>query len=461
MILWCGVAIGTFVITMIYQLQLAFIISSLLMVLGTMPFVIAYNNKQKYEENRMIEVSTYIETMLYAFKRKPKILDALKDTSILFDKGEMKNVIEKAIHFMESEYYEGNREEKALEYISEKFPNSLILQMHQYFIKVEEIGGEYGIAVEALLAEKNMWLDRSMEYKKECQRWKRNINIGILLSLGICVSILYFLPQNIDIMNHILYQLGTVASFACYILIFIKTQKRLAVDYVTTKSSDEGRLLNCYDRLKNYNEKKERNKSICISVIPMIGMVVSGIYGNLLYGTIFAVIGLITLSQHKIGYHLNQKTVKAAMVQAFPQWLLEIALLMQTENVQTAIAKSRERAPLILQPEIDTFIQDLIDQPEGIDPYINFLKNYQNMEILSAMKILYSISTNSTGDVQKQIEEVLNRSNRLRNYVEIQKNENHLAGMNLLFFMPILVAGVKMLVDMTLFLMVFLQQASI
>ncbi len=461
MMLWCGAVVGAVLITMLYHLHVVFTIISLVMVLGALPVLIKYNSEQKYQEKRMIEVSTYIETMLYAFKRKPKILDALKDTGVLFEKGDMKQAIDKAINFMEVEYYEGNREEKALESILDKFPNSLIEQMHQYFIKVEEIGGEYGIAIDALLAEKNMWIDRSMEYKKECQKWKRNINIGIMLSLGICICILYFLPQNINIMDHILYQLGTVVSYAFYILIFLNVQKRLAIDYVTTNRIDEKRLLNCYDRVRNYNNKKERNKSICFSIIPLIGILVSVACKNLFSGILFTVLCMITMCQHRIGYYLNQKTVTTAMVQSFPQWLLEIALLMQTENVQTAIAKSKDRAPLILQPEIDGLIQELIVHPEGIEPYINFLKKYQNMEILSAMKILYSISTNSTGNVQKQIEEVLNRSNRLRNDVEVQKNEQYLAGMNVLFLMPIMVAGAKMLVDMTLFLIVFLQQASI
>ena len=57
------------------------------------------------------------------------------------------------------------------------------------------------------------------------------------------------------------------------------------------------------------------------------------------------VVVLFFLNQHKVGHNLAKKKVAREIEKQFPNWLMEVALLLQTDNVQMAIRKSMDSAP--------------------------------------------------------------------------------------------------------------------
>ena len=419
---------GIALCSLLYKLQKEYIICSVIITICMIPSLLKINYKKIFENKKLQDASTYIEMMIYSFKKKPKILESLYDTSSLFEDGRMKRSIEEAIQFMDQEYFESesdaNSAEQSLQIIYDAYPNNLIQQIHQYFIKVEQLGGTYQSTLQALLTDKKLWLNRCLEHKKDCETWRRNIIIAIMLSLLICSCTLYLLPQDVAIQEIFIYQISSILSFLGYYIVYIKMEKKVFHDYVTsTQIESDGKLLERCKRMKKHENKRNPGFSI--------------------------------------GYAINKKIVTKANNQAFSEWLLEIGLLLQTENVQTAIAKSYDRAPVVLKAEIELLMERLIENPRAVEPYTQFLAKYNNAEVVFAMQLLYSLSVNNTGDAEKQIVEIIEQSNFLRNKTEIQNNELRLAGMNILFLMPIVIAGIKMLVDMTLFMMVFLKQAQL
>ena len=54
-----------------------------------------------------------------------------------------------------------------------------------------------------------------------------------------------------------------------------------------------------------------------------------------------------------------KKNLIADVKSAFPKWLMDLALLIQSENVQVAIQKSREHIPVILKEEVNTLVERL------------------------------------------------------------------------------------------------------
>mgnify|MGYP000703632214 FL=1 len=67
-------------------------------------------------------------------------------------------------------------------------------------------------------------------------------------------------------------------------------------------------------------------------------------------------------------------------------------LLIQSENVQVAIQKSREHIPVILKEEVNTLVERLDVEPESSDPYHRFLDCLNLPEINAAMGMLYAVS---------------------------------------------------------------------
>lgn len=73
------------------------------------------------------------------------------------------------------------------------------------------------------------------------------------------------------------------------------------------------------------------------------------------------------------------------------------------------------------------------------------------------MKMLYSISENGVGDSDQQIKNLIESVNKLQGKADELNNESIAFKMKMIFTYPVLVASLKLLVDMTVGLLVTLQ----
>lgn len=73
-------------------------------------------------------------------------------------------------------------------------------------------------------------------------------------------------------------------------------------------------------------------------------------------------------------------------------------MLQVSENVNAAITKSMQEAPAILQESLKQMQGQIMESPESNEPYMNFMKEFNMIEIQSAMGMLYSISSGRGGD---------------------------------------------------------------
>ena len=89
-----------------------------------------------------------------------------------------------------------------------------------------------------------------------------------------------------------------------------------------------------------------------------------------------------------------------------------------------------------------------------------FLKDYRNPDVQSAMKMLYALSSGNAGDVTKQVEELIDRNNAMMDKAEKLTQEDKIAGMKIYILLPSLLASFKLMVDMALLLVVFLQNLT-
>ena len=137
---------------------------------------------------------------------------------------------------------------------------------------------------------------------------------------------------------------------------------------------------------------KELRASILMAVIPALASAFL-LYTDRQWPAVAAMgAALICLNQHRIGHRLMKKNLIADVKSAFPKWLMDLALLIQSENVQVAIQKSREHIPVILKEEVNTLVERLDVEPESSDPYHRFLDCLNLPEINAAMGMLYAVS---------------------------------------------------------------------
>lgn len=446
----------------LYRLNAGYTIVLFVMVLLFLPVWLKNNRKAGVEKARLLDAEIYMEQLLYAFSRQGQLSASLKDILQLFPEGDMHQVLEQAVHTVLHDYEKEDALKCGLQQIEDRYPNDRLRMIHRFLYQAEIHGGEYEGVLLLLLKDLNHWKMRMDAYRKECAKVKRNVCTAIGIAWVICMVAGYLLPERLDMEQSGIRMMSTVLFAFFLMLIYTRTDQRLAVDWLRHgyKKPDQ-KLEKKYQDYVDDTGEKIPAASLILSVVPLLaGMVALGIQawtGVVLCGMLF----FFFLNQHKIGRRLAGRRLKREIEIAFPQWLMELSLLLQTNNVQVAIAETMPQAPYVLRPALGEFWQQITAQPESVQPYLDFLKAFSLPQVQAAMKMLYGVSAGNGGNELQQMEELIVRNQQLMRRSEELYDEDAMAGMYLLFLSPAVAGAGKLLCDMTLFLFTFFTQVSV
>lgn len=372
------------------------------------PFFLRNLYRNRYGQRQFVEINSYMEQFLYSFQKSGKILVTLKDVEKLFANGMMHTRIQEAIAYIEDTYDEDHVEKKGLAMIEQEYPIHHVAMIHRFALQVEEKGGEYGEAIRLMLDARRMWADRSYELLKEKKRKRTQILISVLVSLLLCSVFVYVAERvSLSITGFTIVKVVTLLTLLLDIWIFYVADRKLSMESMD-ETYDEKELLRQYEKVKRSEEKQHA----------------------------------------ELGTRIAKKNVSRALQKMFPQWLLEVSLLLQSENVQVAIMESYDEAPVLMKPALRELIQKLQLRPTDMEPYLEFLQEYALPEIQSSMKMLYALSEGTGGNANNQISDIIRRNQLLLDQAQKMKNEDALGGLYALFLAPQLTGGAKMLVDM-------------
>ena len=445
---------------LLYKLQLSYIAAIGIIGVVFSPLVLIQTMKGKYHTTMFSMANNYMEQFLYSFKRNKTILNALTETATIFDEGEFHEILLQAIEHIQYATDSEDPEEEALVMIGEFFHCERVDAVHSFVMGAQRRGGDAGGSIALLSKNRVMWAERIINLQKEFQIVKRNIMIALVATLLICILPLYLLGGDLDISTIPLCQISAVVLIGICMLIYVKADKKLCRSWIE-KETDSSEMDRKYLQVRDYDEIKEAKSSQKMAVIPAILFIGAFVYfQNIAVLVAGIVVVLFFLNQHKVGHNLAKKKVTREIEKQFPNWLMEVALLLQTDNVQMAIRKSMDSAPEVLIHALDELILELEDNPNAIEPYHRFLKDYRNPDVQSAMKMLYALSSGNAGDVTKQVEELIDRNNTMMDKAEKLTQEDKIAGMKIYILLPSLLASFKLMVDMALLLVVFLQNLT-
>ena len=453
----CSIAGGV-----VFQLDLLEIGIVAVCGMAMMPRIIINSYKNMYEQKRFSDVNIYMEQVLYSFKKTPKVVSALQDAEKIMPKDSpMRKILQEAVRYIMYEYSEENSLDNALKMIEQKYHCQRLKDVHALMLKTEKIGGDYESSIKILLSSRAIWETETCKFQKECKNRQRMVNIALLLVCGVCLftplMITKFAPM-VNIMASKVYKIGTVVMILVSMRTYIKADSMAAVSWLRNESSltDEEQAA-LYRKVRDYDFAREKKKSLCYGGIAF-GFGILFFLLKWKYPAIACVfIGFFMLNQHNIGYRLAKKRCAQEVTKAFPQWLMEISLLLQiSDNVNAAIAKSSAEASGILTESLKEMQEQIMEQPESNEPYMNFMKEFGIMEIQSAMGMLYSISSGRGGNAGLQIDEILSKNTALLSQSESTANQNRLAALYWQFLFPSLIGGGKLLVDMTLVTIAFM-----
>lgn len=417
---------------------------------------------QKKQENRFFSATNYMDTLLYSFLREQKIEAAITDVLYALPESEMKICVKRAHDHMQMTFDNSDAVAGGLHIIEEAYPSVRIKNIHDFLLHVESYGGNMENAIRLLIEDKNYYENRIRQTMEERKKGWTEVVLSVVASLLICGMILYIPVRNMDISSNWLVQILAVFVIILDGLILHRAQKYLTEDWLTIdgmleETDYEGKIKDFYQ----YNEKREQKLSIILGLITGCLTLILFFFKQS-WGAVFMLaVFLVMINQHKIGHFLAKKRIVRQIQGAFPKWLMELVLLLQSENVQVALEKSKEHVPSVLRFDLEELLDRIEIRPEAAEPYHKFLECFRLPEIASTMSMLYALSVGNSASAGKQISELIDKNQRLLDLAEKQRMKDKNSGMYLLFLAPVMTASLKMLVDMAIFMLSFLSSSAI
>lgn len=414
--------------------------------------------KAKEAERRFMDVSLYLDTVLYAFVKEEKVELAIRDVYQTLPQGQMKELILQVSEYINMTYDEVEILDEALGMIEKEYSCKRLKDVHQFMTHVEYYGGEIEKPVNLLLADKRRWEKRIRIAIADRNKQMVDVILSAAVSLLVCSAIVYLPVMNMDISKELVVQ---VAAFLVVVLndcIVYRCQKYLAVDWIQMHlTEDEEYYVRKMESFCNYDETKERKMSYILGCISLLFCVIAFGLGNDGMVVALLLLTLFLLNQHKIGRSLLRRNLVKEIKYAFPNWLLDLVLLLQSENVQVALMKSQQHVPGVFRKELVELNARLEVEPESSEPYHQFLQEFAIPEIHSAMGSLYSLSIGNSANADKQINELVEKNLELLDVTETILLKDSSSGMYVLFLLPVVTASFKLIVDMVFLMLAFLR----
>lgn len=424
------------------------------------PAVRRQQERRRLQEKRFQELSVYMDTILYAFAKEGKIDSALADVYMALEAGKLKLTVRQALSYMRLTFDDTEVMRNSLAMIEKNYPARRLQNIHAFMIHVESYGGDIERPVELLLADKEMWELRIKSAIQTRAKMFRDVVLSVLMSLLICGIVQHIPVMNVDISQNLVTQVGTIIVCLLDELIILRGYRLMAQDWIAYDETNEDayyeRKVQEYQRT---NWKKEKFFSILAGIAAAAIAVVCFRMGKEWLGASALLMMTFFIYQHRIGHRVARKQLVKEVQRAFPNWLMDLVLLLQSENVQVALQKSKSHVPGVMKAELKNLVDRLEIDPEDALPYHQFLQQYGIPEIQSAMSMLYSIAAGHGGNSSKQIGDLIKRNQKMLAQAEEQKTVDLSAGLYLLFLAPVVTASFKMLVDMSVFLLSFLGNA--
>ena len=469
-ILWMiGALLGISAVGILFQLQAVYFSVVVVAVMLVLPVLVLDMYKKMYEQKRFADAASYMEQMLYSFQKTGKVVSALKESRELFAEGQMRECIDRAILHMElgkPKTAQGILRE-SLPMIEKYYGCSKMDMVHSLLVSAEEYGGEVEDSIVLALEDIERWKKRGYCLQADKKKSHTDNMISIVVATLLCAVALYvldamkemFMVENaVDVFGIPMIQISSVLFILALLHIYVKSARSLTDDWLKEEVLHEPEyILRSYDMVMSYDEGNARKKSFLLAIIPFVLSVICFVLGKRVIGILCILVMIFFLLQHRIGYHLAKKDITEEMYLALPQWLLGMALLLQNNNVQVALTKSLERAPVVLSGELTMLLERLEQQPGKLSSYTNFCSSFDLPEVTSCMKMLHAFSENGTGNVSAQMNQLLERVGQMQDMADGIRNANIAFRMKLIFSYPVVAATVKLLIDLSLGMVVMMQ----
>lgn len=415
----------------------------------TTPFIFIYRYKFNYERNRFNELVDYMQRLIYAYQKSGKIYTALLDVKEVASR-DIKHEIDMMIQFIDEGVAKKNLYKEAFEIIESHYKCSRLNTLHAYLIDAEMNGGEGEETLGILLEDIREWSIRTLEYTSERSAIKSKVLISIVLGVITIIASLYMVPAEYtgQMMTTMLYQIGTTIALSLYILLYLYVIKNLAVSYLDAELDDAELYMRAVNRVEKFDKQKIIKKSAIIVTLAIGFCVLAYILNfSMLMIPIVGMFGIV-LYQPIMTHNTDKKRIVKEINKAFPIWIRNLVLLLQTNNVGMSIQKSLLTCPYTMRPHVEKLLHKIDEDPVTDRPFLEFCQEYDLPDIKTTMSFLYYLSNFGSDEMIGQLDYIIKQNAYLTVSEEKIRNSDSLSMMSMLILAPMLVSMMKLMLDM-------------
>ena len=439
----------------INKLDVFLIVFTEIFYLICVPLIIKSKYKYRHEKQKFADLDLYMEQMCASFNKKAKIISALKDSKKVVT-GKLKEKISKAIEHIEtgisSRKY--NIFQEAFMIIEDGYECKRLEELHRFLIRVENNGGEYKLSLNGLLKDILSWIDRTYLFWQEKVYIKIYFGIGVFLSMIVsCISLLLF--EYIDVTVFYLYKI-MAAIFLCVCIFSYALFCRIIMGSWIVDKRNEQLILSDYKVSSTSSVQKIRKKLYIVYLAIIILSIVFFVLKFYLFLITCILMFIAFLAYPYLKFDGARKRTISELKYSFSEWIRSLCLRLSTQTLQISLQESYKDAPIVLKEPLKNMLYDLEVYPSDATPYSRFLKKYNIHEIDSSVKMLYSLSELGDEEMYYTLDSLLNR-----NFLLIKKSEEEIQKNKIMFLkqivsIPLVFAALKIMIDMLLFIKVFL-----
>lgn len=379
------------------------------------PSMVYHYHRKKFEEHMFGECVRYIEQMIYSFTRKTKVLTALQETRLVVG-GRLGQAIDFAIDKIQNgtvRQGEGDIYSAALKEVEAIFPCARVKNLHEFLAEVENVGGKHTTSLDIMLEDLREWDVRTGQFQKNQGVKAVGMLFSIIMSMGTCLFMSSILPADMggDISGFAVYQILTTIAFIVMFFMYRFVDRKLTKSWVSDDfEMDQEQIDKDCAKINAYFEGKKGLRP--------------------------------TLAINRIKRELDKK---------FPRWVMRFALLASTRSIPAALHDSIANCPNVMRAELQKLVAAIDENPNGIEPYLDFFAYIDDMpQLRSMMLMVYSLSEYSSDDIDKHVLAIVRRNFMLQATAETIENDESLARFSLYVTLPMIFACVIMMVNVAM-----------
>ena len=356
---------------------------------------------------------------------------------------------------------------EGLQKIERYYACDKLATVHELLLNTEEYGGDVEASVTLVLEDIERFKKRGYQLQAEKRKSHTDNVISIVVAVLLCAAALYLLNEmqemftseaDVSVFTVPVIQISSMVFLLLLLAFYVKSVRSLTADWLEEKPLyDTAYIRHSYELVMGYEKKAQQYRRLIPAGIVTMTAFVFWTVGWRITGILLLVTGLLVAMQPRISYRIAERDVTAELYQVLPRWLFEMVLLLQNNNVQMAITKSAQHAPAVLGSELAELCARMDERPDQLQTYTDFCKKFDLPEMLSCMKMLHAFSENGTGDIDVQMNHLIERVVLMQERADVLRSEERAFRMKLIFAYPVLAATGKLLADLTVGMALMMQ----